>query len=89
MNRLKFKNVGDRYRTTEPIINDVYGYVQKNENDFGANVIWGYGLCKKDGEVIEAIMTTDTKKQAVKELQDQMDTVKEQVQSMRYMRNEA
>jgi len=68
MNTLKFKTVGDVYRTTEPMTNDVYGYVRKNENDFGANIIWAYGLCKKDGEVIEAIMTTDTKKEAVKEL---------------------
>ena len=68
MNKYKFKTVGDIYRTKEPMINDVYGYVRKNENDFGANVIWAYGLCKKDGEVIHAIMTTDTKKQAVAEL---------------------
>ena len=70
MNTLKLKTVGDIYRTTKPMINDVYGYVRKNENDFGANVIWAYGLCKKDGEVIHAIMTTDTKKQAVKELDE-------------------
>lgn len=68
MKKLKFKTVGDIYRTTEPMTTNVYGFVRKNENDFGANTIWAYGLCEKDGEVIEAIMTADTKKQAVKEL---------------------
>ena len=65
--KLKRINTGE-YRTVKPIDGNFYGYVRKNENDFGTNPIWAYGLCEKDFTIVEAIMTTDTKAEAVKDL---------------------
>ena len=66
--RLK-KIIAGEYRTVNPIYGPTfYGYVRKNENDFGTNAIWAYGLCEKDGEIIDEIMTTDTKAQAFNDL---------------------
>jgi len=68
--KLKKINAGE-YRTVKPVYGKTfYGYVRKNENDFGTNPIWAYGLCEKDFTIIEAIMTTDTKAEAVKDLED-------------------
>ena len=66
---IKFKKIeSGEYITAKPLAKNVYGYVRKNENDFGSNTIWACGLCEKDFTIIEAIMTEDTKALAIETL---------------------
>tara|TARA_R110000744_G_C19249251_1_gene550077 strand:+ start:159 stop:389 length:231 start_codon:yes stop_codon:yes gene_type:complete len=67
---IKFKRYNtSEYITAKPLAKTTYGYIIKHENDFDNDTIWACGFCNKDFEIIECIMTANTKREVTEILE--------------------